>query len=148
MESEESRLPIKYSLHAGFKFTKEFKSMTNTTTLNLFPSFLYKAEVKFDQMDVGIYAYLDNVMAGIFYRGILTKQEKGIRNNDALILHGGYKLSSWQFYYSYDLTTSQLGFTNTLGTHEISIIYKFCMDWPPQRKPSKKHRKLPCPNFD
>lgn len=148
IEDENSHLPIKYSLHAGFKFSKEFKSMTNTTTLNIFPAALYKAEVKFDQLDVGTYAYLDNIMAGIFYRGVLVKQEKGIRNNDAIVLHAGCKVNTWQFYYSYDITTSRLGVGNTHGSHEISIIYKFCMDWPPQKKPNKKHRSLPCPNFD
>ncbi len=148
IEDENSRLPIKYSLHAGFKFSKVFKTMTNTTTLTIFPAVLYKSEVKFDQLDMGVYAYLDNIMAGVFYRGLLVKQEKGIRNNDAIVLHGGFRLNAWQFAYSYDITTSKLGVGNTHGSHEISIIYKFCMDFPPQKKPHKKHRSLPCPNFD
>ena len=145
----DSRLPIKYSIHGGYNiiFEKGF-GFKRGEFLRLIPTFNYKSQAKFDQLDIGIYAIEHNILMGILYRGLIIKEYENIRNNDAITLHVGYNWTDLQIHYSYDLTTSRLGINNTLGSHEISLVYTFCNDWPPHKhNPGHKQRKLPCPDF-
>lgn len=144
-----SRLHVKYSVHAGTAIQRKFQTMTKTTYLTLFPTVNYKAQTTFDQIDVGIATYINAVMFGIYYRGLVVKEHEKVRGNDAVQFHVGYNYNDWQFYYSYDLTTSHLHFYETWGSHEISIVRTFCLDRPP-RKPrvGMKTKLLACPDFD
>lgn len=144
----ESRLPIKYSIHGGYNFyLKHSRYQKEEDWPRIVPSFLYKAEVKFDQLDVGVYYIKDPILLGIWYRGIAVKEHEGIRNNDALIFQAGIRHLSYVIAYSFDLTTSRLGIVNTKGSHELTIVYNFCLGWPHRKKPPHRVRELPCPDF-
>jgi len=143
-----SRLPVRYSLHGGFNiYYRTHIMQEKDDMLRIIPTFIYKAESRFDQLDLGAYVIKSYILLGAWYRGVFPKTHDGIRNNDALILQAGVRLNSFSFTYSYDITTSRLGISNTLGSHEISLIYIFCLDWPPRKKPGRKVRRLPCPDF-
>lgn len=146
--SDDSRLPIKYTIQAGYKFEREFKTMTKVDKVTFYPSILYKSQGAFDQADYGFYAYFNKYMFGMFYRGIFFKEFETERNNDALTTHLGYHYKQWEFYYSYDLTTSRIRQRNTFGSHEVALVYKFCADWPKLHTPPKNSMMLPCPEFD
>ncbi len=143
-----SQLPIKYSLHGGFNIYRRTHVMQDREEmLRIVPTFIYKAESRFDQLDLGVYLVKSYILAGIWYRGVFPKKHEGIRNNDALILQAGARMENFSFTYSYDITTSKLGIGNTWGSHEISLTYLFCLDWPPRKKPARRSRRLPCPDF-
>lgn len=144
---ENSRLPIKFSVQLGYKFEHVIKSMTDTDVILVYPCFLYKSQTTFDQADYGIYAYYNHYMFGVFYRGIYFKQFEDERNRDAITVHAGYNYKHWQFFYSYDFTINNIGLGNTWGSHELSIVRKFCLDWPQQKKVHQTNRALPCPDF-
>ncbi|NBC84251.1 MAG: type IX secretion system membrane protein PorP/SprF [Bacteroidetes bacterium] len=90
------------------------------------------------QFDVGLYWYKAPLLLGLWYRGIPVVNSK---RGDALIPLIGYK-NEWLYVgYSYDFTVSDL-ITNTYGSHEISINFKFN---PPPKK--QKLGAVPCPHF-
>jgi type IX secretion system PorP/SprF family membrane protein len=145
---EDSRLPVKYSLHGGYNFVyRKPGQKREEDWTRIIPTFLYKAQRKFDQLDLGVYFIKEPFTAGLWYRGIFLKEDESIRNNDAIILQAGIHYRDFSFMYSYDITTSKLRIGNTKGSHEISVVYLFCLDWPPRKKPSRKVRRLPCPDF-
>jgi len=139
---ENTRLPLKYSLHGGYKFLIEgdLRTIDNTSvtiTAN------YKAQLKWDQVDIGFYYKKSEVVVGFWYRGIPgLKTYKGNANNDALIFLIGLDLKQMNFGYSYDVTFSKIS-GDTGGSHEISLTYKW------HRKKRKRRRRLfvSCPKF-
>lgn len=144
---KDSRLPIRYSLQLGYKFEHEIKSMSKTDYIKVYPVAFYKAQAKFDQIDLGIYTYYNSFMLGVFYRGVYVKEFENERSNDSFAFHMGYNHKHWSVVYSYDFTTSQIRQANTHGSHEISLVRKFCMDLPRQKKMHRSNRSLPCPTF-
>lgn len=145
----DSRLPIRYGVHGGynFYFKKGLKKYNQETLLRVTPTFSYKRQARFDQLDLGVYFIKNRYLFGVWYRGIMAKQDFNIRNNDALVLQAGIQLDQFSIQYSYDITTSRLSHLNTFGSHELSVTYTFCLDWPPNTKPSKNVRRIPCPDF-
>ena len=144
----ESRLPRQYSIHGGYNFfLKKGSRSKEETWIRITPTFVYKWQTKFDQVDLGAYIIKYPITLGISYRGIMTKQDFKVSNNDALILLLGFQINSFSFGYSYDFTTSKLNLANSHGSHEVSLVYLFCLDWPNRRKPPKNVRRLPCPDF-
>lgn len=143
-----SKLPLRISAHAGVKIEKTIQNAYGkATNLTFYPSILYRREVRFDQADYGIYMFINQFMIGAFYRGIFFEDTEGIVNNDALSIHLGFTKNEWNFFYSYDITTSRLGQQNTLGSHELSLSKTFCLGWPNRKKIAKSKRSLPCPEF-
>lgn len=143
-----SPLPLKYSLHAGAKIPikdNESKDMFFNRQY-IYPAINYKAQNKFDQVDVGFYYDYAPMMLGIWYRGIpmLKAYDKGYANNDAIALIAGFTMDNFKFGYSYDFTVSRLAF-NTGGAHELSIAYQFCEER--KKKKSRKRLLVPCPKF-
>jgi len=142
---EESQLPIKFSLHGGYKLYVDRITRTSTDEEINF-AFNYKAQKKFDQFDIGLYYVRNPMIFGIWYRGIplFKAYEAGYQNNDAIALLIGTEFKDIKIGYSYDITISRLA-TNTAGAHEISIIYQWMgKDAPPL---SKQKRVVPCPKF-
>ena len=107
---------------------------------SLSPSFLFKIQDEYSQLDLGLYWYQMPLVIGIWYRGIPLFKE--LKSNDALAFLIGFKMDQISIGYSYDLTISQLvGFTG--GAHEISVNYQFN-----QGVTARERRKgLPCPTF-
>jgi type IX secretion system PorP/SprF family membrane protein len=144
-----SKLPAKWSLHGGYSWRiKGTKLERNKRDIRLIGTFLYKSQLKFDQLDLGVYAIKNKVLLGLWYRGIPVKKDAAITNSDAVSVQMGYYIKDFSFIYSYDFTTSKLNVVNTHGSHEISLLYQFCSRWPKRKKPPIHVRRLPCPDFD
>src|ERR1035437_855803 len=161
-----SPLPILYSVHGGRVIPLSSKGEAGKIFAkhSITAAFNYRAENKFDQLDIGFYysfttsiqkniwpglektlpkKSIASFVAGIWYRGIpiLKAYQPGYPNNDALAFLLGMTIDRFKFGYSYDLTISGLaGYTG--GAHELSICYQFC---DPNAK--KRRSAIPCPKF-
>ena len=131
--------PFKFSVYGGTKF-KIFDRYNWASGQSISPSFLFKMQDTYTQLDLGLYWYQMPLVIGIWYRGIPVFKE--LSSTDALAFLLGFKIDQFSIGYSYDLTISKLvGFTG--GTHEISINYLFNQGVT-QRE---KRRIIPCPSF-
>jgi type IX secretion system PorP/SprF family membrane protein len=135
-------LAPKISVHGGYKFFLEKKRFNGATVeRSIIPTFNYRHQGKYDQLDLGVYALYDPVMFGIWYRGIPLKHyQPGFSNNEALVFMAGLHYNGLSIGYSYDLTISRLNSTG--GSHEISLIYEWAY---PYRK--RIGGPIPCPKF-
>lgn len=138
--TDESRLPVLYSLHTGWTIKLRHYGDKGKEYRYLKPAFNYRAERKFDQVDIGLYTNYSDVVFGVWYRGIplFKAYKRGYQNNDALAFLVGCTVDRFKFGYSYDITISRLA-GNTGGSHELSMTYQFC-------KRTMKSA-IPCPKF-
>lgn len=107
--------------------------------------FLYRAQDKFDQLDLGAYYMKIPLVLGVWYRGIpgiKTTPDNNI-NHDAFVFIIGYRRKYYGISYSYDLSISRLYLSG--GAHEITLQYLFLQD----RQVKKRDRRVvvPCPRF-
>jgi type IX secretion system PorP/SprF family membrane protein len=142
--ADEAFLPRKFSLHGGYKFLAMGEEDDEEHAHFIIPTINYKAQAKFDQLDVGAYYLHNKFTCGLWYRGIpgFKAYKKGYPNNDALVFLLGLKIDRLSMGYSYDFTISWLR-GSTAGAHEFSLSYQFC-------KLKKRRRKAPliaCPKF-
>lgn len=140
-----SVVPVKFMLFGGYKHGLNGKiGLYNEESLNF--AFNYKAQGKFDQLDLGAYWMKKPLVVGFWYRGIpiFKHYKKGYQNNDAIAILIGYQLEKIKMGFSYDFTISRL-ITSTSGAFEVSLIYEFNQD----QKAKKKKKKviIPCPKF-
>jgi len=140
LTSQEAELPIKYSMHGGYKF----KLGRQTKDIFLSPSFNYKAQSKYDQFDLGIYYDYDGLVFGVWYRGIpvFKSYQPGEPNNDAASAIIGYSKNGYKVGYSYDITISKLT-TSSAGSHELTFSYTHCS----KKKKRKRKHFVPCAKF-
>jgi type IX secretion system PorP/SprF family membrane protein len=144
-------LLIKTSIHGGAKINldnNKIKSAYKTSPENIIiPSFLYKQQGRFKQLDLGVYWNHEPLIIGAWYRGVpVFKSQEGYPFRDAVAILLGTKWKSYYMGYSYDITLSRMDVTNSGGSHEISLSYVF------PNKPKKVVKKrrdmvLPCPDF-
>lgn len=145
LTNNESPLYLKFSAHGGYKFILADGEKRNAAKyFNV--AFQYKAQYKFDQLDVGLYYTQEPFVFGIWYRGLpLIKSYEGILNNDAVAIILGYSFVDLNLSvgYSYDATISRLA-ANSAGSHEISLIYEIAT-----KKKKKRKGKFfaPCAKF-
>ena len=149
------RLPIKYSLHGGYKFVLK-SSTTNaygqSNERSVTPAFVYKHQGPFDQLDLGSYLTIDPIVFGMWYRGIPLKTVGRYMNNESIVFLVGFvkrggtpeRPEELNIGYSFDYTISRLGIGSG-GAHEISITYTWPMRDP--RKPPRDVMLLPCPDI-
>ncbi|MBK6264239.1 type IX secretion system membrane protein PorP/SprF [Marivirga sp. S37H4] len=137
-------LDMKISVHAGIRIPlyrgpKEFDNISSIA-----PSFIYKQQGEFNQLDIGINWHYDPISAGIWYRGVPfgKSEQSDLYDRDALVFMFGFKFPEFEAGYSYDFTISELGGSSG-GAHEISIVYDFVA----KIKQKRKERFLPCPTF-
>ncbi|MCB0410110.1 MAG: type IX secretion system membrane protein PorP/SprF [Flavobacteriales bacterium] len=138
--AEETKLPIKYSAHGGYKFDLNDDEETSITT-----AFNYRGQKKFDQLDLGFYYTRQVFNIGLWYRGIpgLKRYAPGYSNNDAIAFILGFKTNIMSFGYSYDITISRLTNGNSNGAHELSVSYQFCN----LKNQKGKRILIECPSF-
>ena len=146
LTSGESPLYMKFSAHGGYKFelSEGGRKSLNTSYFNL--AFHYKAQQKFDQLDLGAYYTREPFTFGIWYRGLPgLKSYEGVLNNDALAIILGYKIEDYNLKigYSYDITVSRLA-ANSAGSHEISLVYEVASK---KKKRRGKRFFVPCAKF-
>lgn len=127
----DARLPRKYTVTGGLKIP--MGPFNDPDRVVLTPTFLYKQQGQFSQIDAGLYVDVEPMTFGFWYR-----------NQDAMIGLIGLRKDNFAFAYSYDYTISTLGQINTGGTHELSITLNFEQS---RRTRGLKHRDLPCPKF-
>ena len=145
-----SPLPVKWSLIGGYKILLQERHIAwgaPVRETSLTPTFLYKAQGKAEQLDVGLYLTSYPFMAGLWYRGLpMRKYAAGIKNSESIVIMAGLAFHKLTMCYSYDIVVSQLAGLSG-GAHEISLIYQWQTD-KSNRKGKKGHRPMPCPNVD
>ncbi len=140
------RLAVKYNIHGGMRLELKNGLRTSTRATYLTPSFVYRRQGSFQQLDFGMHYHVDPVIIGVWYRGIPFL--KGFADRpiqDALVFILGLQLKNFQFGYSYDFTISDLQ-TTAAGSHEISMAYEF-VGKPIRGRVKKSHKLLECPGF-
>lgn len=150
---QESRLPMKWSVHGGYKFflrsgVIDHGAYAETQERSLAPTFQYKRQGRFNQLDLGLYFTFEPIVIGAWYRGFPFTKVSDFTNNEAIVFLLGYskknKDNILNIGYSYDVTISKLG-ASSGGAHEFSISYAWFTGDP--RKPPKNVRLIPCPDF-
>ena len=141
-----NKASIKASLHGGVHLIERKHSTKKTILSRLTIAVNYKAQLKWDQLDVGVYYRRKIIIAGMWYRGIplLKSYKPGYGNHDALVLLFGAQLQDFIIGYSYDLTISRL-ISRTGGAHEISLTYQFGSS--AHGKNIKRAKMIPCAKF-
>jgi len=130
-----SRLPMKYTVHAGALIPIEKKSRDNDARLS--PNILYRRQGEFQQLNLGLYVQKGPLVAGVWFRGLLFGQTY----RDAFIATLGIQTDVVRVGYSYDVTISELT-PSTGGSHEVSLGINFeC------RAKKKRMRAISCPAF-
>ncbi|HRH70113.1 MAG TPA: type IX secretion system membrane protein PorP/SprF [Flavobacteriales bacterium] len=139
----EATLPIRTTVHVGYRFPLDGQKLIRSGTKMTLASH-YKAQGKWDQLDLGGYIEHSRISGGLWYRGlpIFKAYKKGYSNSEAVILMVGFETEKQlRLTYSYDITISKLTMKSA-GAHEISMIY----EWP-RRAKARKHKVVPCPKF-
>ena len=141
---EVSEIPMKISIHGGMRIPLYKGPFKDKKISSIAPSFVYKRQGEFDQLDVGMHFHYNPVMLGVWYRGIPVRQNAADNiNQDAISVLMGLKFDKFDLGYSYDITTSGIG-AATGGSHEISLVYQFSLETLNKIKPQKR---IPCPTF-
>lgn len=141
-----SVLPMKLSLHGGYRFHLGYGGINNTYSNTLSErsisfAFNYKQQSPFNQLDIGTQLYLEPLVLGLWYRGLPTKYQ--LPNNESIIgLVGVVLPSGVDIGYSFDFTVSKLNIRNSGGAHEFSIRYTFL--WGDPRERGQRGRRIPC----
>jgi len=141
--NDESPLPMLFSLHGGYKL--KLKSKSPLAKDYVFFAMNYRAQGKFDQLDLGAYYEHNNITLGVWYRGlpIVYNANTGV-GRDAVAILVGWTQNELSIGYSYDITISLLGL-NTGGAHEITVTYEWANK--NNRRHSRKRRVIPCAKF-
>lgn len=136
-------LPLSIGLHGGYRFVIEQKSKELKRYFS--PTFNYRHEQKYDQLDIGLYYYHLPLNVGIWYRGLpFKKYAATYSSRESIALLIGFDITDYNLRvgYSYDLTISNLGVANSLGAHEVSLIYEIA-----RKKKRNKRILVSCPKF-
>jgi type IX secretion system PorP/SprF family membrane protein len=144
LESE-SLLPRQLNIHGGYRFQIRSGGMVRKTPQTIVAAFNYRAQGKFDQLDIGAYYEREPIFCGLWYRGLPVKYyQPGYMNNDAIAVLAGVKVGDWRFGYSYDITISRLAL-NSGGAHEITTILELADKR--KKRSMARRRVVPCAKF-
>ena len=120
---------MKITGHAGAVIPlRKSKYKKSSTTIS--PNILYRRQLNFEQLNLGVYLNNGPLWTGVWYR-----------NGDAFIVLVGIQTDLFRIGYNYDVTTSQLT-TASGGSHELSFGLNFTC-----KPPKKKYRTISCPSF-
>jgi type IX secretion system PorP/SprF family membrane protein len=146
LTNEEAQIPIKTSIHGGVRIPLYHGLFKKDRVAALAPSFVYKQQGRFDQLDIGTYFLYEPVVLGLWYRGIPIRQNVNDNiSQDAIVVILGFQLEKVDISYSYDVTVSELGPISG-GAHELALRFK--IDVAAQVKTRKKEKFIPCPTFN
>lgn len=138
----EATLPMLYSVQGGYNIDAG-SALGGRSDAQVTFTALYKAQQKWDQLDLGVYYRTDPYLFGVWYRGLPFKDNESARANvDALLFMVGLKHDRISFAYSYDITISAL-YGNTAGSHELSLI----LEYPKSKRRRNRFFRIPCPKF-
>ncbi len=141
----DAKIPRKLSIHGGYRHRIK-TALIRETGQYLIMAFNYRAQDKFDQLDLGAYYELDPFSIGLWYRGmpLFKAYQPGYGNSDAIAISFGYQVNDLRIGYSYDLTVSKL-ISNTGGAHELTLVYEIANRR--KKKSISKRRVVPCAKF-
>ncbi|MBL7951158.1 MAG: type IX secretion system membrane protein PorP/SprF [Flavobacteriales bacterium] len=141
----EAQVPMKFSMHGGYRITVRTPVILKHPQSFVF-AFNYKAQQKYDQLDMGMYFEREPFFIGLWYRGLplLKRYEPGYANNDALAILVGTIVNDMRIGYSYDLTISRLA-AHSGGAHELTIGYEIASRR--KKRSASKRRVVPCAKF-
>ncbi len=146
-------LPRKTSFHGGVKIPLKSGVVgsglfSRAQERSITPTFQYKTQGEFDQLDLGVYFTFEPIIFGTWYRGLPVKSLEGFNNNESIVFLVGFTKKrpkdALNVGYSYDFTISELGSASG-GAHEVSLSYVWSTRDP--RKPPRDVMKVPCPDF-
>ena len=141
----EANLPRKLSVHGGYRHRIK-TALIKEKGQFIVAAFNYRAQDKFDQLDLGAYYEMEPFSVGLWYRGLplIKSYEPTYGNNDAVAISFGYEVNDLRIGYSYDLTISKL-VSNTGGAHELTLVYEIADRR--RKKSVTKRRIVPCAKF-
>lgn len=141
----ESRMPMKFSMHGGYRTNVRTPVIRKEQQSFVF-AFNYKAQEKYDQLDLGAYFEREPFFVGLWYRGLplLKRYEPGYANNDAIAILLGTIVDDLRIGYSYDITISRLA-SKAGGAHEITLGYEIVQRH--KKRAASKRRVVPCAKF-
>lgn len=143
---EDAKLPMRLSVHGGMRIPIKHSILSTSKLSSIAPSFVYKTQGEFSQLDVGISIIFDPVMVGLWYRGIPTNKNYIAKaSQDAMIFSLGLNLQFVEVGYSYDFTISEIG-PQSGGSHEISLT--LLLPEINSHRVKRKDKFLPCPNYN
>lgn len=120
---QESKLPTKYSLHAGYRMS--YENYYSDLDKSITTAFIFEKQGAAQRLHLGIYGVYEPFVFGVWYKGIpIQKIENRPSNNDALVFLAGLKFGDFNLGYSYDATISELSRYNA-SSHELSLVYHF-----------------------
>lgn len=137
-EGGRETLQRRVSLHGGYNIDVRPYWMRNRQQRIIMPSFSVVMQGEFTQVDAGLYAFMEPIIGGIFYRNLPT----GDNDNAAISVMAGVRLLGFTFGYSYDHYLDTFN-TSPGGAHEFSLTYLFDLSDP--NKPPRSSRLLRCP---
>ncbi len=145
--NEESPLPMKMTIHAGVRIPLGSNVFKTSHQAVLSPSFVYKNQGKYDQLDLGAYFLYEPIVLGLWYRGIPIRQNVNDNiSHDAVVVILGFQMPRIEATYSYDFTVSELGAISG-GSHEVALKYKLAIQM--HARTNRRDKKLiPCPTFN
>lgn len=139
-------LPVSFTAHGGYRYIISAKG-AGRTKLEEFvsASVNYRREQRYDQFDIGAYYFKSFLNLGLWYRGLPIKKYKpGYNNRESIALLVGLEIPDKNFRigYSYDITVSKLGISNSQGSHELSLVYEIA-----SKRKRNKRSLVSCPKF-
>lgn len=144
--SQEASLPVKTTIHGGIRLPISHNPLNQFHQAVFSPSFVYKRQGDFDQLDIGAHFLYEPVVIGLWYRGIPIQQEVADNlSQDAIVVILGFQLQHLEVMYSYDFTVSKLSSISG-GTHEVALKYKLEISRAPARNRNRQ-KLIPCPTF-
>jgi type IX secretion system PorP/SprF family membrane protein len=146
MAGNTDAMPVALSVHGGYRYIILARG-NNRSHLEEFvsASIHYRKQQKYDQFDIGAYYFKSFLNVGLWYRGLPFKHYKpGYPNRESIAVLLGFEVPDKNFRigYSYDITVSRLGITNTQGAHEVSMVYEIA-----KKKKKNKRVLVSCPKF-
>ncbi|MGB0869882.1 MAG: PorP/SprF family type IX secretion system membrane protein [Flavobacteriales bacterium] len=132
----QSRLPVKYTIHAGSNFAINGAARRGIIADGPFMTagLIYQKQGAADQLNLGLSITNKSLSGGVWYR-------MNSENADAIILIAGYTFLNTTIGYSYDATVSDLA-GETGGSHELSLKFQL-----PCKKVKKTIEAITCPKF-
>jgi type IX secretion system PorP/SprF family membrane protein len=126
-------IPRRYTAHMGL-VVPVVRDRNESRQVNIYPNVIFKSQMQFNQINLGMYASRGAFVAGAYYR-------QNTVNADAFIILLGLKTPKVKFGYSYDATLSRAR-TGAANSHEVTMNFEL-----KKRVPRSKPRKVTCPDF-
>ena len=145
--SNNSDLPVKFTLNTGYKFyISDYYRNAYLYEFSVTPSVTYSQQQNFKKTDLGVYVTYTPVTLGLVYRGLPVGSQTVY--DQAVAVIGGLVVEPFRISYSYEAVVTGLS-NRTGGAHEIAVAFdKIDYDKIFKSRASKKnYKRISCPAF-